>query len=100
VLESVDIEYLETQIDKTENSFDMEKAFVMPGKCELSSRLDMARTVCRRLERRVIALDKKLGVDALIKKYINRLSDYLFILARKLANDAGVEEHPWVPRKA
>ena len=82
-----DIEYLETQIDKTENSFDMEKAFVTSGKCELSSRLDMARTVCRRLERRVIALDKKLGVDALIKKYINRLSDYLFVLARRIDFD-------------
>lgn len=82
-----DIRYLEEQIDKTENSFDREKAFILPGKCELSARLDLARSVCRRLEREIIVLDKKLGVDGSIKKYINRLSDYLYILARRIDFD-------------
>lgn len=82
-----DIRYLEEQIDKTENSFDREKQFILPGKCELSSRLDLARSVCRRLEREIITLDRKLSVDGSIKKYINRLSDYLYILARRIDFD-------------
>ncbi|MBR2384288.1 MAG: cob(I)yrinic acid a,c-diamide adenosyltransferase [Clostridia bacterium] len=82
-----DIKYIEEQIDKTENSFDREKAFILPGKCELSARLDLARSVCRRLEREIITLDKKFGVDGSIKKYINRLSDYLYILARRIDYD-------------
>ena len=82
-----DIKYIEEQIDKTENSFDREKAFILPGKCELSSRLDLARSVCRRLEREIITLDRKFGVDGSIKRYINRLSDYLYILARRIDFD-------------
>lgn len=82
-----DIKYIEEQIDKTESSFEREKAFVLPGKCELSSRLDLARSVCRRLEREIITLDRKLSVDGSIKKYINRLSDYLYILARRIDFD-------------
>ncbi len=82
-----DVKYLEEQIDKTENSFEMPNGFTISAKCELSSRLDLARTVCRRLERNVITLDKKLGVDGAIKKYINRLSDYLYILARRIDFD-------------
>ncbi|MBQ7373652.1 MAG: cob(I)yrinic acid a,c-diamide adenosyltransferase [Clostridia bacterium] len=82
-----DIRYLEEQIDKTESSFERQKGFVLSAKCELSSRLDMARTVCRRLEREIIKLDRKLGVDGLIKKYVNRLSDYLYVLARRIDFD-------------
>lgn len=82
-----DLKYLEEQIDKTENSFEREKDFVLPGKCELSARLDLARSVCRRLEREVVTLDKKLGVDGSIKKYVNRLSDYLYVLARRVDFD-------------
>ena len=82
-----DIKYIEEQIDKTENSFDREKAFILPGKCELSSRLDLARSVCRRLEREIITLDRKFGVDGSIKRYVNRLSDYLYILARRIDFD-------------
>ena len=82
-----DLRYLEEQIDKTENSFEREKDFVLPGKCDLSSRLDMARSVCRRLEREVITLDRRLGVDGSIKKYLNRLSDYLYVLARRIDYD-------------
>ncbi|MBQ8726517.1 MAG: cob(I)yrinic acid a,c-diamide adenosyltransferase [Clostridia bacterium] len=82
-----DLKYLEEQIDKTENSFDREKDFVLPGKCELSARLDLARSVCRRLERNIASLDKKFGVDGSIKKYVNRLSDYLYVLARRIDYD-------------
>ena len=79
-----DLKYLEEQIDKIESSFDREKDFILPGSCELSARLDLARSVCRRLEREIAVLDKKLSVDGSIKKYINRLSDYIYILARRI----------------
>ena len=82
-----DIRYLEEQIDKTESSFERAKSFNISAKCELSSRLDIARTICRRLERQIIVLDRKLGVDGAIKKYVNRLSDYLYVLARKVDFD-------------
>lgn len=82
-----DLKYLEEQIDKTDSSFERANGFSISAKCELSSRLDIARTACRRLERQVIALDRKLGVDGAIKKYVNRLSDYLYVLARRIDFD-------------
>jgi len=59
----------------------------------------IARTVCRRAERRVTLLNEKEAVDPLVLKYLNRLSDYLFVLARKLSNDLGAEEIQWLPEK-
>jgi len=54
--------------------------------------------VCRRAERRVIALQEQTPVDALVIKYLNRLSDYLFVLCRMMAQELKVEETPWRPR--
>jgi len=78
--------YLEEQIDKTTSSFEMPTEFVT-AKCDLSSRLDVARTVCRRLERNIITLDRRYGVDGAIKKYVNRLSDLLYAYARRIDYD-------------
>jgi len=82
-----DLQFLEEQIDKTQGSFEMPTDFSLSGKCELSCRLDLARTVCRRLERTISALDKKYGVDGTVKKYVNRLSDLLFVYARRIDYD-------------
>ena len=81
-----DVEFLEKQIDSTITSFDMPQQFVT-AKCDLSSRLDIARTVCRRLERNIINLDRRYGVDGAIKKYVNRLSDLLYAYARRIDYD-------------
>jgi cob(I)alamin adenosyltransferase len=58
----------------------------------------VARTVCRRAERLVIALAEQTEVHPMIVPYLNRLSDYLFVLSRKMAHELGVEEVKWLPR--
>lgn len=75
------------------------KYFVLPGGEPSCFILSYRRTVCRRAERRILDLAEQAEVDGLVVKYINRLSDYLFILARKIAHDARVEEMKWVPEK-
>ncbi|MFV0464979.1 MAG: cob(I)yrinic acid a,c-diamide adenosyltransferase [Lachnospiraceae bacterium] len=76
------IEWLETMIDRTESSFTRVKEFVLPGDCEYSARLDVARTIARRAERRYAAMGRIHGSDKNAAKYLNRLSDFLYILAR------------------
>ena len=75
------------------------KYFVLPGGNQSVSFCHMARTICRRAERRILDLAAETEVDGSVMKYVNRLSDYLFILARKIAYDSGCEEMKWVPRK-
>ena len=73
--------------------------FVLPGGSPAISFCHLARTVCRRAERRILDLAESAEVDSRILQYINRLSDYLFVLSRKLSQDEGAEEMKWVPRK-
>ncbi|MBK5278393.1 MAG: cob(I)yrinic acid a,c-diamide adenosyltransferase [Bacteroidia bacterium] len=93
-----DITILENQIDKMDSLLPPMKSFVLPGGHMSVSFGHVARTVCRRSERLVIALDQHQKVDPLIIKYLNRLSDYLFVLSRMMAQELGVEETPWQPR--
>jgi cob(I)alamin adenosyltransferase len=58
----------------------------------------VARCICRRAERMAVTLDELEGVEALVLTYLNRLSDYLFVLSRKFSLDNGVQEHTWTPR--
>ena len=74
--------FLENTIDRLENAFPREKKFVLYGGCELSARLDLARTVARRVERRFFKVSKGYNTDPRALQYINRLSDYLYIEAR------------------
>ncbi|MCH5233158.1 MAG: cob(I)yrinic acid a,c-diamide adenosyltransferase [Muribaculaceae bacterium] len=69
--------------------------FILPGGCEAASKAHVARTVCRRAERRIIELSAHEPVNPLVISYINRLSDYLFILARYLNKCADFEEVKW-----
>lgn len=73
------------------------RAFVLPGGCPLSAHTHVARTVCRRAERRILSLAEESYVDPDLIRYINRLSDFLFILARYFNHLAGVEELTWQP---
>ena len=73
------------------------RKFVLPGGCMAAARAHVARTVCRRAERRICELAETEEVDANVCRYFNRLSDYLFILARYLNFKAGVEEITWQP---
>ena len=97
-LQEDDILFLEKQIDEMDSQLPAMKSFVLPGGHMSVSFGHLTRTVCRRAERLVIALDQQEKVNSLIIKYLNRLSDYLFVLCRKMTQELGAEETPWKPR--
>lgn len=81
-IENTPVEILEQEIDRLEGLFQRPKEFILPGACRLSAELDIARTVARRAERALAAVSVKFGADNGTKKYMNRLADYLYVLAR------------------
>lgn len=93
-----DILLLEKEIDKMNETLPDLHSFILPGGHTSVSYCHLARTVCRRTERLCIKLNQSLAVDPLIIKYLNRLSDFLFVLARKFSADLGLIETPWKPR--
>lgn len=93
-----DVLFLEQQIDTMDTMLPPMRSFVLPGGHPSVAFTHVARTVCRRAERLVIALHQSETVDPLVIKYLNRLSDYLFVLARMTAQDLNIEEAPWKPR--
>ena len=97
-IEEKDITFLESLIDEMDAQLPSMKNFVLPGGHISISFVHVARCVCRRAERCIISINEEKQIDPLIIKYINRLSDYLFVLARKMALELGVEETPWKPR--
>ena len=94
-----DIELLENEIDRMEESLPPMTHFVLPGGHTTVSYCHIARCVCRRAERLSVSLNETEAVDESVLKYLNRLSDYLFVLARKLTFDLQAEEVKWIPRK-
>jgi len=97
-LNEEDITYLEKEIDKMNESLPEMRSFVLPGGHQTVSFCHIARCVCRRAERNTIHLSENSYVDALVIKYLNRLSDYLFVLSRKFTHDLKAIETPWKPR--
>lgn len=93
-----DVTLLEKAIDKMNETLPEMKSFVLPGGHPTVSHCHIARCVCRRAERATIKLRENEKVDEIIIKYLNRLSDYLFVLSRKLSHDLKVNEIPWKPR--
>jgi len=98
-IEEEDINKLESLIDEMDSELPEMKNFVLPGGHISVSHTHVCRSICRRAERWVTALNEQDTVDPLIVKYLNRLSDFLFILSRKIAQELRVEEKPWKPRK-
>ena len=98
ILES-DIEYLEKEIDAMEANLPPMTHFVLPGGHTTVSYCHIARCVCRRAERLAVHLNDIEPTNELVIKYLNRLSDYLFVLARKLSFDLKANEIKWIPRK-
>ncbi len=94
-----DIEFLEKEIDRMTAELPPLKSFILPGGHTTVSFCHLARCVCRRTERLVVALAENEKVDLVIIQYLNRLSDYLFTLGRLLSKDLGIEELKWEPRK-
>ena len=98
IIES-DIEFLENQIDIMEEALPPMTHFVLPGGHQTVSYCHIARCVCRRAERLAVHLNDIEPTDEMVIKYLNRLSDYLFVLARKLSHDLNADEVQWIPRK-
>jgi cob(I)alamin adenosyltransferase len=94
-LGTADVERLEHAIDENEATLPALRTFILPGGTAAGATLHLARTVCRRAERHVVALGRIAAVDALHVTYLNRLSDLLFVLARAENHRAGVAEDPW-----
>lgn len=93
-----DVTLLEKEIDSMDATLPPMKSFVLPGGHQSVSFCHIARTVCRRAERLTIALNEAEPVDELVIQYLNRLSDYLFMLSRKMSAELNAEEMPWKPR--
>lgn len=94
-----DITRLETQMDKMNELLPQMTHFVLPGGHTTVSYCHIARCVCRRAERIATLLNEQQGIDPRVLKYLNRLSDYLFVVARKLSNDLKADEVKWIPEK-
>lgn len=99
LLDAGDAERLEKAIDEAEEGLPPLKSFVLPGGSVQAAALHQARTVCRRAERSVLSLDD-FPARGEIVIYLNRLSDLLFVLARKANHTLGVDDVPWAPRGA
>lgn len=97
LLES-DVERLEQEIDQMQTALPEMRNFVLPGGHTAISFGHIARTVCRRAERVTVALASQDFVAELVPRYLNRLSDYLFVLCRQMHQDLEVDEIPWKPR--
>lgn len=93
-----DIFMLETAMDKMNETLPAMKSFILPGGHQSVSFCHIARCVCRRAERLVVQLHEKQPVEAIIIVYLNRLSDYLFVLSRAMAMSLNAQEVPWKAR--
>jgi cob(I)alamin adenosyltransferase len=97
-LKEKDITFLEKEIDAMDQELPPLRSFIYNGGHTAVSFCHVARTICRRAERVTIELSEKFHVPENVLKYINRLSDYLFILARKIGKDLNIDEIPWQPQ--
>jgi cob(I)alamin adenosyltransferase len=94
-----DVQFLEDQMDDMGAQLPELKHFILPGGNTIVSYCHLARCICRKAERLVVQLSAESHVDEKMTVYLNRLSDYLFVLARKLNLDMGTPENIWNPRQ-
>ncbi|MFH6985022.1 cob(I)yrinic acid a,c-diamide adenosyltransferase [Marinoscillum luteum] len=93
----VEIKQLEVWIDKASGELPELKNFILPGGHQVVSLCHVCRTVCRRAERSIIALSQEEPVESELIKFMNRLSDYFFVMSRKMAQLLNAPETPWSP---
>ncbi|MEZ5084501.1 MAG: cob(I)yrinic acid a,c-diamide adenosyltransferase [Bacteroidales bacterium] len=98
-LSEEDILILENEIEHMNEALPELRSFILPGGNPVISYCHIARTICRRAERLTIKLSEEYPVDIILIKYLNRLSDYLFVLARKVAFDLNIPDPLWKPHK-
>ena len=94
-----DVKFLEDEIDAVNAQLEPLKYLIVPGGNILSSRAHVCRTVCRRAERNLVRMGGEYDVDDVLRRFVNRLSDYFFVLSRFFMKQAGVVEKPWKPVK-
>ena len=94
-----DVTQLENEMDIMNETMPEMTHFILPGGHTTVSYCHIARTICRRAERMVTILNENEPVDSMVLTYLNRLSDYLFVLARKLSYDLKADEIKWIPKK-
>ena len=93
-----DVEVLEKEIDRMDEALPPLRSFILPGGHQTASFCHIARTICRRAERIVIKLSEESEVDPLIIKYLNRLSDFFFMLSRLISSNLNIKETVWKPK--
>jgi cob(I)alamin adenosyltransferase len=97
-LHEADIELLEKEMDTMNEKLPELRHFILPGGNNAISFCHIARCVCRRAERLAVNLSAESTVEEKVNIYLNRLSDYLFVLARKIGNEQNIPENQWIPR--
>jgi cob(I)alamin adenosyltransferase len=97
-LNESDVTLLEEQMDQMNDALPTLKNFILPGGTTVVSFCHIARCICRRAERLTVQLASESFVDPRVTIYLNRLSDYLFVLSRSLSSASGAEENVWLPR--
>ena len=98
-IDEASISFLENEMDTMNLVLPPMTNFILPGGHQTVSLCHIARSICRRAERKSTALHEVTPINTDILRYLNRLSDYLFVLARKLTKDLSAKEIPWVPEK-
>ena len=96
-LSECSITRLEESIDRMQSEVPPITKFTLPGGDPILSMCHICRTVCRRAERETLRADRDYGIDPSAKRWLNRLSDYFYLLGRHLANKLGVDEIEWIP---
>ena len=97
-LSTTDISYLEQRIDKMDCNLEPMNSFILPGGHVAVSQCHVTRTVCRRAERKIVGLiDDGYDVSDEVSGFINRLSDYFFVLSRKISKNLNISEKNWIP---
>ena len=91
------VSFLEAKIDEMDASLEPLSSFLIPGGDLAVSQAHIARTVCRRTERCILKLAQDVNIQEDIIRFYNRLSDYFFVLSRKIANISGLKQEPWNP---
>lgn len=95
VISAADVAAVEDEIDRIDSALPPLRAFVIPGGTQAASVCHVCRTVCRRAERRILSMAEHYPISAELLSYVNRLSDYFFVLSRKINLDADNEEIFW-----
>lgn len=98
-LSAGDILFLEEEMDRLDAQLPEMKHFILPGGHVAASHCHVARCICRRAERCLTSLHDHEPVEPILLQYLNRLSDYLFVLSRWMAQEKGAVETPWIPRQ-